>query len=34
MLSFWKIFAKENTVNLVQEHNHNSDVKVRQEKLL
>ncbi len=34
MLSFWKMFTEENTVNLVQEHNHNNDAKVEQEKLL
>ncbi len=34
MLSFWKMSAEENTVNLVQERDHNSDAKVRQEELL
>ena len=27
------MFAKENTVNSVQKHDHNNDVKIRQEKL-
>ncbi len=34
MLSFWKMFAEENIVNSVQERNHNSDAKVKQEELL
>ncbi len=34
MLSLWKMFTEENTVNLVQEHSHNNDVKVKQERLL
>ncbi len=34
MLFFWKISAEENTINLVQERDHNSDVKVKQEELL
>jgi len=33
-LFLWKMFTEKNTVNSVQECNHNSDVKVRQEKLL
>ncbi len=28
------MFTEKNTINSVQEHNHNSDVKVKQEKLL
>ncbi len=34
MLFFWKMFAEKNTVNSVQEHDHNSDMKVKQEELL
>ena len=34
MLSFWKMSAEENTVNSIQNCNHNNDVKVKQEELL
>ncbi len=33
-LFLWKMSIEENTVNSVQEHSHNNDVKVKQEKLL
>ncbi len=33
MLSLWKMFTEENTVNSVQERSHNNNVKVKQEKL-